>query len=61
MKILLLVLAGINALVFHFRYYPKMAQWDLTVTPVGARIVAALSLLFWLGVIVCGRTMAYEL
>ena len=53
--------AGINALVFHFRYYPKMAQWDLAVTPAGARIVAALSLLFWLGVIVCGRTMAYEL
>jgi hypothetical protein len=60
-KMLLLALAGINALVFHFRYYPKMPQWDLAVTPLGARVVAALSLLFWLGVIVCGRTMAYEL
>ena len=60
-KMLLLALAGINALTFHFRYYPKMPQWDLAVTPVGARIVAALSLMFWLGVIVCGRTMAYEL
>ena len=60
-KMLLLALAGVNALVFHFRYYPKMAQWDLTATPAGARIVAALSLLFWFGVIVCGRTMAYEL
>jgi hypothetical protein len=60
-KMLLITLAGINALVFHFRYYPKMAQWDLTTTPFGARIVAALSLLFWLGVIICGRTMAYEL
>ena len=60
-KMLLLALAGINALVFHFHYYPKMAQWDLTTTPGGARIVAALSLLFWFGVIVCGRTMAYEL
>jgi hypothetical protein len=60
-KMLLLALAGINALVFHFRYYPQMSQWDLAVTPVGARIVAVLSLLFWLGVIVCGRTMAYEL
>jgi hypothetical protein len=60
-KMLLLVLAGINALVFHFHYYPKMPQWDLSTTPAGARIVAALSLLFWLGVIVCGRTMAYEL
>jgi hypothetical protein len=60
-KMLLLALAGINALVFHFHYYPKMPQWDLSTTPLGARIVAALSLLFWLGVIVCGRTMAYEL
>lgn len=60
-KMLLLLLAGINALVFHFLYYPKMPQWDLAVTPAGARVVAALSLLFWLGVIVCGRTMAYEL
>lgn len=60
-KMLLLSFAGINALVFRFRYYPTMEQWDLAVTPVGARIVAALSLMFWLGVIVCGRTMAYEL
>jgi len=60
-KMLLLALAGINALVFHFRYYPHMSQWDLAVTPAGARIVAVLSLLFWFGVIVCGRTMAYEL
>ena len=60
-KMLLLALAGINALVFHLRYYPKMAQWDLAATPAGARVVAALSLVFWLGVIVCGRTMAYEL
>jgi hypothetical protein len=60
-KMLLLALAGVNALVFHFRYYPKMPQWDLAVTPTGARVIAALSLAFWLGVIVCGRTMAYEL
>jgi len=38
-----------------------MAQWDLTTTPAGVRIVAARSLIFWLGVITCGRTMAYEL
>jgi hypothetical protein len=60
-KMLLLALAGINALYYRLRFYPKMAQWDLTAMPAGARIVAALSLLFCLGVIFCGRTMAYEL
>jgi hypothetical protein len=60
-KMLLLALAGINALYYRLRFYPKMSQWDLTKTPTGARVIAALSLLFWLGVITCGRTMAYEL
>jgi protein-S-isoprenylcysteine O-methyltransferase Ste14 len=60
-KMILLALAGINALFYRFRYYPKMAQWDLAAPPAGARAVAALSLIFWIGVIACGRTMAYEL
>lgn len=60
-KLILLALAGINALYFRFRYQPKMAEWDLTTTPAGARAIAALSLIFWIGVIACGRTMAYEL
>jgi hypothetical protein len=58
---LLLILSGINALYYQLRYYPRMAEWDRTATPFGVRVIAALSLIFWIGVIACGRTMAYEL
>ena len=60
-KMLLLVLAGINALYYQVKYYPKMAEWDRTATPFGVRIIAVMSLALWAGVIACGRTMAYEL
>jgi len=60
-KMILLVLAGVNALYYQLRYYPRMAEWDRNNTPFGVRLVAVLSLIFWIGVIACGRTMAYEL
>ena len=59
-KMMLLAAAGVNAIYYRFRYYPRMPEWDLTTPPAGARVVAALSLIFWIGVIGCGRTMAYE-
>ena len=60
-KMLLLLLLGINAAVYQLMFYPKMSQWDLAgKTPAGARFCAGLSLIVWVGVIVCGRTMAYE-
>jgi hypothetical protein len=60
-KMILLLLAGINALYYQVKYYPKMAEWDRTATPFGVRIIAVMSLVLWAGVIACGRTMAYEL
>ena len=61
-KFLLLLLAGINALYYQLRFYPKMREWDTALrTPVGVRVCAVLSLVFWVGVIACGRTMAYEI
>jgi uncharacterized protein DUF6644 len=60
-KLLFLLLLGINAAVYQIVFFPKMAQWDLTgKAPAGARICAGLSLVLWAGVIVCGRTMAYQ-
>ena len=60
-KLILLLLLGINAAVYQTVFYPKMAQWDLAGrTPAGARFCAGLSLIVWIGVIVCGRTMAYQ-
>jgi hypothetical protein len=61
-KMLLLLALGLNAAIFQFKFYPNMAAWDLGETvPVGAKVVAVISLVFWLFVIACGRLMAYEL
>ena len=61
-KILSLVLAGLNALYYQLKFYPKMAEWDTaSVVPAGARLSAALSLVLWAAIIALGRTMAYEL
>jgi hypothetical protein len=60
-KMVLLLVLGINAAVYQLIFYRKMPQWDLAgKTPAGARFCAGLSLIVWVGVIVCGRTMAYE-
>jgi Family of unknown function (DUF6644) len=61
-KMLMLVLLGVNAALFQFKYYPSLAEWDTSdAVPVGARVIAALSLILWMVVIACGRLMAYEL
>lgn len=61
-KLLLLVLAGLNALLYQLKFYPKMGEWDKSgLVPWGARLSGALSLIIWACVIALGRTMAYEL
>ena len=61
-KILFLALAGLNALVYQFKFYPHMKDWDTAPSvPAGARFTAALSLGLWIAIIALGRTMAYEL
>jgi hypothetical protein len=60
-KLVLLVILGINAVVYQTILFPKMAQWDGGGrTPLGARICGGVSLIVWIAVIVCGRTMAYQ-
>jgi len=60
-KLLLLVLAGVNALVFQLTVYRSMAVWDKAeVTPLQARLTGGLSLALWIGIIAAGRTMAYK-
>ena len=60
-KLIFLLLLGINAAVYEKLFFPKMAGWDSARgAPAGAKFCAAVSLLLWIGVIVCGRTMAYQ-
>jgi len=61
-KVLTLILLGLNAVFYQYRYYPHMGEWDKAETaPAGPRVVAIVSLLLWMAVIVCGRLTAYEL
>jgi hypothetical protein len=58
-KLVLLALAGLNALAFHLQTYRTAGQWDedpqFTAT---ARLSAGVSLLLWAAVIVSGRLVA---
>jgi len=59
-KLALIFAAGINAVVFHVGPYRSVPAWDGGVsTPAAAKLHAALSLLIWMGVIACGRLLAY--
>lgn len=60
LKMGLIFAAGINAAVFHTTAFRHNAGWDANAaTPVPAKVSAALSLLFWISVIACGRLLAY--
>jgi hypothetical protein len=60
-KLTFLVLLGINAAVFQAVFYRRMPEWAVGGrAPFGARFCAVFSLVIWIGVIVCGRTMAYQ-
>jgi hypothetical protein len=60
-KMGLLTLTGINALLFHFTIYRRVAHWDSDpVPPLRARMAGLCSLLLWSGVVICGRMQAYN-
>lgn len=60
-KVVLLVAAGVNALLFR-RYVSNTAHdWEHQGRPPPrARFAAGLSLATWAGVVVCGRAIAYD-
>jgi uncharacterized membrane protein len=59
-KMVLLVLAGVNVLVFELTAGRTVHRWDRAPSaPPVARSLAALSLLIWVGVIVAGRVIGF--
>jgi hypothetical protein len=61
-KVILLILAGLNALVFHSTIDRTLERWDRAlIPPPRARLAGAASLVLWAGVIVAGRYTAYNL
>jgi hypothetical protein len=59
-KMVLLLLAGLNMAAFHVIAWKTVSAWDRNATPpLAARLAGALSLLFWIGVVACGRWIAF--
>jgi Family of unknown function (DUF6644) len=58
MKMGLIFAGGVNAAVFHAGVFRGSAAWDTgRAPPAAARAAAALSLVIWIAVIVCGRML----
>ena len=59
-KVVLLLLAGLNALVFHTIVFRDAASWDESSnTPWRAKMAGGCSLAIWIGVVAMGRALAY--
>ncbi len=58
-KLLLIILALVNAIAFRFIWQKRIAQWDAS-PPVLGRAMAAASILLWLSVAAVGRWIAYS-
>jgi hypothetical protein len=59
-KMGLILLAGVNAAMFHMGAFRSVDSWDLDAAPPAAvRATAATSLAAWIAVIACGRLLAY--
>jgi len=59
MKLALLVLAGINMLVFHLVTWRGIAAWDRAPAPLSARLAGGISLACWIAIAAYGRWTAY--
>jgi len=54
-KMGLIVLAGVNALVFHRTVYRRVKTWDLASPPFSAKFAGYVSIAIWFAVVAVGR------
>lgn len=60
LKLLLIAAALLNAGIFHRWPFRAVGDWDTELAaPCPAKLAGILSLLLWIGVISCGRLLAY--
>jgi hypothetical protein len=60
-KVLFLLMAGVNTAVFELTISRSISEWDLdAVPPLRARLAGGLSLILWAGIVVAGRMIAYN-
>ncbi|MGQ0456301.1 MAG: DUF6644 family protein [Hyphomicrobium sp.] len=58
-KLTLIALAGLNALAFQARLFPRLPDDDRGDPHISAKVSAAASIALWLAIITAGRLMAY--
>lgn len=62
LKLVMLIIAGGNALYFHFKTQSTWGTWDTaTVPPLSARTAGFVSMVFWAAVVFAGRWTAYSM
>ena len=59
LKLLLLLLAGLNMTLFHRVGMRNVHEWDTRKPPLPARLAGACSLLLWIGVLTAGRWIGF--
>jgi len=61
-KMIMIVLAGVNVLVFNATIGRTLARWDLALRPpLAARATGLVSLVLWVAIVAAGRAIAYAL
>lgn len=59
-KLIVIVIAGINAWIFHKIILKTVPEWDSgSPAPAAAKTTALVSIIAWITVITCGRLLAY--
>jgi hypothetical protein len=60
LKMVLILLAGINAVWYSWKIHPAMQEWDANVNPPApAKLVGSISLVLWLSILLLGRLIPY--
>jgi hypothetical protein len=60
-KMIVMPLAVVNLLVFHFTTYRSVDAWDTDASPpFSAKLAGLLSIVLWVVVLVFGRLVAYD-
>jgi uncharacterized membrane protein len=61
-KLALIAIAGLNMLTYHVLFARQAGAWrSAALTPPSARIVGAISLGLWIGVVACGRWIGFTI
>jgi hypothetical protein len=61
-KMILIAIAGVNMLAFHFIGSRDMARWDNDVgLPLRVRFAGGLSILLWMAIVACGRWIGFTM